>query len=172
MKYLLCASLILAGCSSSMNEQQCTDTNWHTRGVSDAWAGKYLNVIDEYTEQCAEYGVQPSQKQWRQGYLSALHQQCSEQKANEIAASQQNYSGPCLADAEFKKILTTGAAAAKQKLEQQRIENRLKEIQTAKTTASKSQQQDLSWEEYQLQQELLDIKGTLQIADPEPLNKF
>lgn len=172
MKYLLCASLILAGCSNSMTEQQCSDTNWHARGISDAWSGKYLTEINEYTDQCTEYGIQPNQKQWRKGYLSALHQQCSEQKANEIAASQEKYSGPCLADAEFKKTLSIGAEEAKQKLELQRIEKRLQEIQIAKTAASKNQLQDLSWEEYQLQQELLDIKGTLQIAEPEPLNKF
>lgn len=172
MKYLICASLILAGCSSSMTEQQCADTNWHTRGISDAWSGKYLSDADEYADQCAEYDIQPDFKQWRKGYLSALHQQCPSTKAFELAASQQSYTGPCLADAEFRKTFSIGAAETRQKVELQRIETRLKEIQIAKGSANKEQQQDLSWKEYQLQQELLDIKGTLQIADPEPLNKF
>ena len=83
MKYLICASLILAGCSSSMTEQQCADTNWHTRGISDAWSGKYLSDADEYADQCAEYDIQPDFKQWRKGYLSALHQQCPSTKAFE-----------------------------------------------------------------------------------------
>ncbi|MBB6055358.1 DUF2799 domain-containing protein [Tolumonas osonensis] len=172
MKYFICVSLILAGCSNTMTEQQCSETNWHTRGISDAWAGKYLNTANEYMEQCAEYGVQPDLRQWRKGYLSALHQQCPASKAFELAANQQNYAGPCLADTEFKKTLSISAEEAKQKMELHRIETRLQEIQIAKGSADKGQQQDLSWEEYQLQQELLDIKGTLQITEPEPLNKF
>jgi hypothetical protein len=171
MKYLLCGSLILAGCSSAMTEQQCSDTNWHTRGITDAWSGKYLSSADEYLEQCEEYGVQPNIKQWRAGYLSALHQQCPSSKATELAAGEQTYTGPCLADSEFHKILNTSAAEAKQKLAIHRIEMRLKEIEQAKNSPTKNAQ-DLGWEEYQLQQELLDIKGTLQIAEPEPLNKF
>lgn len=171
MKYLLCASLLLAGCSSSMTEQQCSDTNWHTRGITDAWSGKYLNAVDEYAEQCEEYGVLPNIKQWRRGYVSALHQQCPSSKAIELAANQQTYTGPCLADSEFNKTLKLGATEAKQNLAIHRIEARLKEIETAKSSSTNISQ-DLSWEEYQLQQELLDIKGTLQIAEPEPLNKF
>lgn len=171
MKYLICASLILAGCSSSMTEQQCTETNWHTRGITDAWSGKHLSYADEYAEQCAEYDIQPDFKLWRKGYLAALHQQCSPAKASELAAEQQTYTGPCLADTEFSKTLNMGAAEARQKLALHRIETRLKEIEIARSSSTKNAQ-DLSWEEYQLQQELLDIKGTLQIADPEPLNKF
>ncbi len=172
MKYLICASMLLAGCSSTMTAQQCAETNWHTRGVADAWSGKYLSYADEYAAQCAEYDTQPDFKQWRKGYLSALHQQCTQEKAVELVANQKTYTGPCLADAEFNKTLNMGAAEAKQKLELQRIETRLKEIQALKGSAKNKNQQDLNWEEYQLQQELLDIKGTLQIADPEPLNKF
>lgn len=171
MKHLICVSLILAGCSSSMTEQQCTDTNWHTRGIADAWSGKYLSYADEYTEQCAAYNVQPDVKQWRKGYLSSLHQQCSSAKAFELAASHKTYTGPCLADSEFRKTLNMGAAEVKQKLALHRIETRLKEIEMARGSSTKNSQ-DLSWEEYQLQQELLDLKGTLQIAEPEPLNKF
>lgn len=172
MKHFIFASLILAGCSSTMTEQQCSDRNWHTRGISDAWAGKYLNTANEYADQCAEYDIQPDLKQWRKGYLSALHQQCPASKALELVISQQNYTGPCLADSEFTKTLSINAEEAKQKMELHRIETRLREIQMAKGSADKNQQQDLSWEEYQLQQELLDIKGTLQITEPEPLNKF
>ena len=172
MKYFIFASIILAGCSSTMTEQQCADTNWHTRGISDAWAGKYLNTANEYIDQCTEYDIQPDLKQWRKGYLSTLHQQCSASKALELVISKQNYTGPCLADSEFTKTLSINAEEAKQKMELHRIETRLREIQMAKGSADKNQQQDLSWEEYQLQQELLDIKGTLQITDPEPLNKF
>lgn len=162
---------MLVGCSSSMTEQQCTDTNWYTRGVTDAWEGKTLNYASDYEGQCAEHDIHPDLKAWRKGYLTALHQQCPESKAMEIAATQQNYTGPCLADADFQKTLQMGAAAASQKIELEHIEKRLQEIQTAKQAAKTSQKQDLEWEEYQLQQELLDIKGTLQIADPEPINK-
>lgn len=171
MKYLICASLLLAGCSGAMTEQQCSNTNWHTRGISDAWSGKYLNDVNQYTEQCAEYDVQPNIKQWKQGYLSSLHQQCPSSKAFELAASQQTYTGPCLADSEFNKTFNMSMEKAQQKLAINRIETRLKEIEQAKHSSTKNVQ-DLGWEEYQLQQELLDIKGTLQIAEPEPLNKF
>jgi hypothetical protein len=170
MKYLICASLILTGCSSHLiTAEQCNNTDWRTRGIRDAWAGESVNHIDEYVNECGNNQISVDVKQWNSGYISALHQQCSSDKAIELAASQQKYTGPCLADHDFYKALTMSQSSATQNLELTRIEKKLKEIQIAKNSKN-ANKEDLNWEEYQLQQELLDIKGTLQIAEPASIN--
>jgi hypothetical protein len=170
MKYLICASLILTGCSSHLiTAEQCNNIDWRTRGIRDAWAGESVNHIDEYVNECGNNQISVDVKQWNSGYISALHQQCSSDKAIELAASQQKYTGPCLADPDFYKALTMSQSSATQNLELTRIEKKLKEIQIAKNSKN-ANKEDLNWEEYQLQQELLDIKGTLQIAEPASIN--
>jgi hypothetical protein len=170
MKYLICASLILTGCSSHfITAEQCSNTDWRTRGIRDAWVGESVNYIDKYVNECSSHQINVDEKQWYSGYLSALHQQCSSDKAIKLAASQQKYTGPCLADPDFYKAFTMSQSSATQKLELARVENKLKEIQIAKNSKN-ANKEDLNWEEYQLQQELLDIKGTLQIAEPASIN--
>ena len=163
---------LLTACSSHFSEQQCASSNWYSVGVSDAWAGKDISQLQSYQEQCADYGLTPNQSEWKKGYLSALHKQCSADKALALVANQQSYTGPCLADPEFNKALHSNVEAVQRSLQMKKIETRLTEIQREKLIKNGKKNEDLGWEEYQLQQELLDLKGTVQIADPEPVNKF
>ncbi len=171
MKYLLITGLLLsAGCSNHMNQEQCESANWHAIGVSDAWHNEQISHAQDYVDACEEYGVNPDMKAWRSGYLSALHNQCPASLALKYVVEGKSYTGPCLADPEFHQTLKANAAEAKKKIEINRIETRLQEIEVAKSKHAKNSE-DLGWEEYQLQQELLDLKGTYQVADPEPVNK-
>lgn len=174
MKSVWIASfLLLTACSSqNMSEQQCRSSDWYSVGVTDAWHGELQNKSEQYQEQCSSYGVNANLKEWQRGYLSALHKQCPAQKALDIVIAQKTYDGPCLADPEFKQALMQDAEKAKTQLRINQIEQRLSEIEKEKILSNKQKGQDLGWEEYQLQQELLDIKGAIQIADPEPINKF
>ena len=172
MKYLLIAGLLLsAGCSTHMSQEQCESANWHAIGVSDAWHNELASHAQDYVDACEDYGVSPNLKAWRSGYLSALHNQCPASLALDYVVKGKTYTGPCLADPEFNRTLKSNAEEAKKKAEINRIEKRIQEIEIAKSKHS-ANQEDLGWEEYQLQQELLDLKGTYQVADPEPINKF
>lgn len=177
MKYVIAlAGLCLIGCSSSMmSEQECTSTNWRVRGVTDAWQGKYSSTIHDYQDACSEYGLTPNSKQWKQGYFHTLHQQCTPSKAMYILMTNPNqaYTGPCMADPDFAKVMNTDKAKIQQQIRMQKIEDRLKEIAVERSKhKNDASGQDLAWEEYQLQQELLDMKSTVQITTPEHINNF
>lgn len=78
-----------------------------------------------------------------------------------------------MADADFAKVMHTDKAKIQQQIRMQQIEDRLKEIAIEKSKhKNDGSGQDLAWEEYQLQQELLDLKGTMQVSTPAHINSF
>ena len=60
----LCA--LGAGCAS-MNESQCRATNWYRQGEQDGQLGQQAK-IDQYAQQCRQFGVQPAEREYLTGW--------------------------------------------------------------------------------------------------------
>ena len=50
--------LLLAGCAG-MSESDCRSTDWYKLGRNDAELYGMRSQLDQYTQQCAAYGVKP-----------------------------------------------------------------------------------------------------------------
>jgi hypothetical protein len=69
------ALLVLAVCSAAgcagMSESQCRSADWRAAGMRDALSYGLRPQFDQYTHQCAVYGVQIPEKDymagWREG---------------------------------------------------------------------------------------------------------
>jgi hypothetical protein len=69
MKTLLlavCAGL-LGGCA--MSDSACRTTDWYALGERDALTYGLRPQIDQYAQQCAQYNVQPGEKEYLAGWF-------------------------------------------------------------------------------------------------------
>ena len=66
MRYAVVLCAMLAGCAP-MSETQCRSTDWYQQGERDALTGNRPK-IDLYAHQCAGYQVQPSEKDYMEGW--------------------------------------------------------------------------------------------------------
>jgi hypothetical protein len=75
------ALLVLAVCSAAgcagMSESLCRSADWRAVGMRDALSYGLRPQVDQYTQQCAAYGVQVSEKDymagWTDGYREFIH---------------------------------------------------------------------------------------------------
>jgi len=58
MRATLLLAFFLGGCAS-LSESECRSTDWYKRGRSDAEIYGMRGQLDQYTAQCAAYGVKP-----------------------------------------------------------------------------------------------------------------
>lgn len=61
MRYLLAllVPVILAGCASTMNKDQCLVADWRTVGYEDGSAGRSAQWLERRGEDCAKHGIAP-----------------------------------------------------------------------------------------------------------------
>ena len=67
MRTSLLLLLLLAGCAT-MNEPECRSTDWYKRGREDAELYGARSMLDQYTHQCAAFGVRPDAAAYQLGW--------------------------------------------------------------------------------------------------------
>jgi hypothetical protein len=67
MRTSLLLLLLLAGCAT-MTESECRGTDWYKRGREDAELYGSRSMLDQYTHQCAAFGVRPDAGAYQLGW--------------------------------------------------------------------------------------------------------
>jgi len=67
MRTSLVVLLLLSGCAT-MNESECRSTDWYKLGRRDAEVFGSRSMLDQYTHQCAAFGVRPDAGAYQLGW--------------------------------------------------------------------------------------------------------
>lgn len=98
---ILLAAILLAGCATEMNEDDCQSANWYATGLEDGAEGKDLERFAQRTEQCADFGIAIDQTSYLDGRVRGLETYCSPLGGLEAGLSGTGYRGVCTAEQEL-----------------------------------------------------------------------
>lgn len=127
---LLSLPLILGGCSA-LSEEECRTVNWHHLGYQDGERGRPRDVVSQYGQSCAEYGIQPDRAEWEKGYQKGLELYCIPELAYRKGRNGDEYQGVCPNDASFMKQYQRGR-------DEYLVEKRIGELQQELSTLNTS----------------------------------
>lgn len=68
--------LLVVSCAT-LNEDQCTATDWYTLGNTDGTSGKSSAYIGRHVEACNKFGIVPDQSAWRGGWEVGIRSYCT-----------------------------------------------------------------------------------------------
>lgn len=102
MRYLLAllVPVILAGCASTMNKDQCLVADWRTVGYEDGSAGRSAQWLERRGEDCAKHGIAPDLDAYLSGRDDGLVVFCRPRRGFDIGRRGGNYGNVCPADLE------------------------------------------------------------------------
>ena len=63
--------LLISSCTS-MSEKECLSSNWYTKGIADAKAGKPKSTLGNYKDTCKRHGVMFDNEEYIEGYEKGL----------------------------------------------------------------------------------------------------
>lgn len=167
MKYLFLPLLLLVtACSNHLvSKEQCRNANWYGRGFSDAQKGKPFAQGGSYANACRDQGVYLDLTRWQKGYGDGLKKLCPDNLALKVAGQTPAYQGPCLHQPDFvskmkkeQKRQEEQARVKKAEQELGQIQLKLDQLNGKTDPDSRHQRQELQWQEFQLGQQLLELK--------------
>jgi ribosome modulation factor len=91
-------ALLIAGCSTTMNKDECRNVDWRTVGYEDGVAGRSGEQIGLHRKACAEYGVTPDLDAYRAGRAEGLREYCQPHNGYRAGATGVTYYDVCPAD--------------------------------------------------------------------------
>ena len=96
---VLAGSVVLVtGCVSRWNKEQCTSTNWYQFGMQRGRIADEVNSA-EIAQQCAQFDVRVNQTQIARGYRHGLrYTYCTPRNAVRLGQLGKNYTGVCPPD--------------------------------------------------------------------------
>lgn len=167
---------LLTGCTTLVSKEQCEHLNWYGRGYVDAQRERPLSFGKEYVATCRSHGVYLDITPWQRGYQKSLRQSCPAYKARELASQQQTYQGNCLQNPEFAQVYREAYKQAREQAalqqDQQQLEQlraQIKQLEGRTDSAAQQKLQQLRWQEYQLQESLLESRPPMAV-EAEVLN--
>lgn len=92
------AALLVAGCSTTMDKDECRTVDWRTVGYEDGVAGRSGEQIGLHRKACAEYGVTPNLDAYRAGRAEGLREYCQPHNGYRAGATGATYYDVCPAD--------------------------------------------------------------------------
>ena len=166
----LCFAVVLSGCST-MDAQECKDTDWAYLGQLDAMDGKQdINTrAKRHFRTCKDQGVQMDPRAYQQGWMRGLRDFCTPQSGKAYAEAGNKYSyGYC--PAQLEGAFLQGYSPAREIIEakehaselERRISAKKKELREARDAKNSAShiayvQKDLR----DLQLELVQLKFKL-----------
>jgi len=95
---IVLGTLLLAGCSSTMNKDECRTVDWRTIGYEDGVAGRSGEQIGQHRRACAGYGVTPDLEAYRAGRAEGLREYCQPHNGYRAGVNGAAYYDVCPAD--------------------------------------------------------------------------
>lgn len=104
------AALALGGCAT-LNKEQCLSGDWRQIGRADGANGYTVDRLEEHREACAEFGVGPNERAYRQGREEGLLRYCTAANgyAEGRAGSSYRHVCPPQLEAEFLRNFRVGS---------------------------------------------------------------
>lgn len=90
-------SLALSGCAT-LNEDQCTVTDWQQLGQAEGARGVSPNRIAGHNEACAKFGLPVDAPAWQTGWQTGIRQYCTFENGVELGRRGTRGSDHCPAD--------------------------------------------------------------------------
>ena len=90
--------LAMAGCSSTMNKDECRAVDWRTVGYEDGVAGHSGERIGQHRKACAEHGVTPDLDAYRAGRAEGLREYCQPHNGYRAGVNGAPYYDTCPAE--------------------------------------------------------------------------
>jgi len=147
MKFKILAAitaLSLTQCTS-LNLEQCKHSDWYTLGMTDGNSGAASSTLNEYIEDCSEFGLSVNTELWTAGYRAGLKNYCQPENGYNQGLQGAYYNGVC-SNNEFVKRYNEGHRQFEIKNEIAKIQSRLRDIDRELTQANKkiNDKQDVS----------------------------
>ncbi|GAM55520.1 ATPase [Vibrio ishigakensis] len=79
----------MAGCAS-MSPEECKAANWHQVGYQDGQQGENPQIVNDYTEDCAEAKVVVDRIEWTKGFHEALRSTAIQAMATKLGSKAAN----------------------------------------------------------------------------------
>jgi ribosome modulation factor len=95
---IVLGTLLLAGCSTTMNKDECRTVDWRTIGYEDGVAGQSGQQIGQHRRACAEYGVTPDLEAYLAGRAEGLREYCQPHNGYRAGVNGAAYHDVCPAD--------------------------------------------------------------------------
>jgi hypothetical protein len=90
--------LLLSGCSTTMDKDECRTVSWRTVGYEDGVAGQPAERIGLHRNACAEHGVAPDLDAYLAGRAAGLREYCQPHNGYRAGTSGAVYYDSCPAD--------------------------------------------------------------------------
>jgi hypothetical protein len=92
---LIAATLVMQGCATTMNENECVHVDWQTVGYEDGARGEPAHRLGQHRRACAEHGVVPDLEAYQAGRRQGLQEFCQPANGFAVGASGRVYAGSC-----------------------------------------------------------------------------
>ena len=92
---VLFGTLLLAGCSATLDRDECVHAEWRMIGYEDGSSGKRADYIGRHREACAEHHVTPDMAAYMRGRNEGLAHYCRPQNGYRLGRTGVSYSGIC-----------------------------------------------------------------------------
>ena len=90
----VCVASLLCGCAA-MSESECVTADWHEVGQRDGRDGRVMTHLEKYYDACAQFGIYPDDKAYREGREQGLAVYCTEDSGYQEGRIGQGYRGVC-----------------------------------------------------------------------------
>ncbi|WP_425418846.1 DUF2799 domain-containing protein [Oricola indica] len=93
-------ALALASCQT-LNEKECTSSDWRTLGATDGFAGRQQSHVARHQEACNRFGITVDVTAWQAGWQDGIRRHCTPRNGLDIGLKGRGYSSACPADLAF-----------------------------------------------------------------------
>ena len=94
---ILFLAVALQGCAT-LSKSECHEANWQVIGLEDGSAGRPVSYVGQHRKACAEHGVKPNLKQYKQGHAEGAILFCTPRKAFQLGDSGRSHNDICPSD--------------------------------------------------------------------------
>lgn len=94
----VCLSVVTLVSCGSLSESDCLAIDWEAQGLEDGLDGEQLSIINETTQACGEFGVEPDMEAYQRGRDQGISVYCQAENGFQLGRSGAQYKGVCPLD--------------------------------------------------------------------------